>query len=349
MAVTSVAGACQPWQGAAVRAGHRARGRARRARARGRPSTTCAVGAPDLEVIRLYAGAYEPRRAAAARQPVAVRRRQGDRRRATSTRPTDELQADLLPLPRGAAGPDVTLVVAHKGGMRGKKVLDTLKKARARVIECPAIKTDRDKTDFVANEFRRPGPQGHPARRCAPSSRRVGKDVRELAVGLPAARRRHRRAWSTTQVVERYHGGKVEATGFRVADAAVAGDTRARRCGCCGTPSRTGRRPGPDRRRPRLASCASWSRSAPPAAGGSADLAKSLGMAPWQVDKARRPLGRLDRRRARPGHPGRRRRRLRGQGRRPRPGLRRRARRPHHHRRPARSAETFWRPDALRW
>ena len=108
--------------------------------------------------------------------------------------------------------------------MKGKKVLDTMKKSGARVIECPAIKTDRDKTDFVMKEFAA-------ARRKITSEgvralvEAVGKDVRELAAACS-------QLVSDTEgtiddaVVDTYHGGKVEATGFRVADATVAGPVR---------------------------------------------------------------------------------------------------------------------------
>ena len=134
----------------------------------------------------------------------------------------DELQLDLLSLLE-APDPDVSLVVAHGGGMKGKKVLDTMKKARARVIECPAVKTDRDKTDFVLKEFAA-------ARRKITSEgvralvEAVGKDLRELAAACS-------QLVSDTEgtiddaVVDTYHGGKVEATGFRVADATIAGQS----------------------------------------------------------------------------------------------------------------------------
>ena len=132
----------------------------------------------------------------------------------------DELQEDLLAF-LAAPEPDVTLVVTHKSGQRGKKVLDTLKKSQARVLEAPAIKSDRDKTDFAMHEFRAAG------RRATPDAVRalieaVGKDVRELAAACQQL------VADTTgtideELVARYHGGKVEATGFKVADAAVAG------------------------------------------------------------------------------------------------------------------------------
>ena len=199
----------------------------------------------------------------------------------------DELQADLLAALAGEPEPDLTLVVLHKGGSRGKKVLDTLKGSGARVIDAPAIKTDRDKADFAAHEFRR-------ARRKATGEavhalvEAVGKDVRELAAACQQL------IDDTTgvideQVVLTYHGGKVEATGFRVADAAMAGDT--------GEALRLLRHAiavGVDPV-PIVAVLAQQARQlikvGSAGRGRSADIARDVGMAPWQVDKARRALG----------------------------------------------------------
>ena len=180
--------------------------------------------------------------------------------------------------------------MAHKSGMRGKKVLDTMKKARARVIECPAIKTDRDKADFVTNEFRRQGRKVTPAAVHA-LIEAVGKDVRELTSACSQLVA-DTEGVVDDEVVERYHGGKVEATGFRVADAAVAGQA--------GEALRllrhaigTGVDPVPI-----VAVLASQLRTlvrvGAAGRGRSGDLAKSLGMAPWQVDKARRSINGWD-------------------------------------------------------
>ena len=176
---------------------------------------------PDLEAIRVAAAAYEggvlglhasPSLFGGAKAVVVEDFDEGG----------EELQADVLALV-AAPAPDLTLVVMHKSGQRGKKALDALKAARAQVIECPPIKTDRDKADFVTHEFRRQG------RKVTPGAvqalvEAVGKDLRELAsacsqlvadtVGVVDER-----------VVETYHAGKVEASGFRVADAALAGQT----------------------------------------------------------------------------------------------------------------------------
>ena len=197
----------------------------------------------------------------------------------------DALQVDLLAY---LAHPEdsITLVVTHASGNRGKKVLDTLKKAKALVLQAPAIKSDRDKGEFVANEFR------VARRRATPEAvqalvEAVGKDVRELASACQQL------VDDTTgtldaDVVERYHGGRVEATGFKVADAAVAGQT--------GEALRLLRHAvnvGVDPV-PIVAVLAQQLRQLAKVGGAgrgrSTDLARDLGMAPWQVDKARRAL-----------------------------------------------------------
>ena len=138
----------------------------------------------------------------------------------------------------------------------------------------------------MTNEFRR-------ARRKADAGavqalvEAVGKDVRELASACQQL------VDDTTgvidaEVVERYHGGRVEATGFKVADAAVAGQT--------GEALRLLRHAvnvGVDPV-PIVAVLAQQLRQLAKVGGAgrgrSADLARDLGMAPWQVDKARRSL-----------------------------------------------------------
>ncbi len=246
------------------------------------------VGAPDLEVIRLYAGSYEPGALALHASPSLFG---GDKAIVVHDvdEASEELQGDLLSY---LASPpeDTTLVVAHKSGMRGKKVLDTMKKARARVIECPAIKSERDKADFVTNEFRRQGRKVTPAAVHA-LIEAVGKDVRELTSACSQLVA-DTEGVVDDEVVERYHGGKVEATGFRVADAAVAGQA--------GEALRllrhaigTGVDPVPI-----VAVLASQLRTlvkvGAAGRGRSGDLAKSLGMAPWQVDKARKSINGWD-------------------------------------------------------
>ena len=242
------------------------------------------VTMPEVEVIRLYAAGYVPGDLLTHAAPSLFG---GDKALVVHDldEASDELQADVLSF---LAAPDdgVTLVVRHKSGNRGKKVLDAMRSGGARVVEAPAIKTDRDKTDFTTHEFR----AAH--RRATPGAVRalveaVGQSVSELASACQQL------IADTTgtideSVVELYHGGKVEATGFRVADAAVAGDTsealRLLRHALA-----VGVDPVPivavlAQQLRQLVRVGSAGR------GRSADVARDLGLAPWQVDKARRSL-----------------------------------------------------------
>jgi DNA polymerase-3 subunit delta len=238
----------------------------------------------DAEVIRLDAAAYEPGALLVHANPSLFGGAKCLVVRGLHEAP-DELQADLLTFL--ADDPDdVSLVVTHAAGMKGKKVLDTMKKAGAQLVDCPAIKSDRDKTDFVMKEFARARRKvtGEAVRALIEAA---GRDVRELAAAC-AQLVADTEGVVDELVVDRYHGGKVEATGFRVADAAVAGQTgealRLLRHAIA-----TGVDPVPI-----VAVLASQLRQlikvGSAGRGSSAQLAKSLGMAPWQVDKARRAV-----------------------------------------------------------
>jgi DNA polymerase III subunit delta len=76
--------------------------------------------------------------------------------------------------------PEVTLVVTHAGGAKGKAFADSLQKAGATVISALKIGRHRDRLDFVMGEFRRLGG------RCTTDAAEalieaVGHDLRELA------------------------------------------------------------------------------------------------------------------------------------------------------------------------
>ena len=201
----------------------------------------------------------------------------------------DELLADLEAY-LAAPDPDVAVVVTHKGGQRGKRVLDALKKARCEVVDAPALKSDRDKAEFAMREFTAAGRTARPDAVHA-LVEAVGKDLRELASAC-------QQLISDTHgvidldLVTTYHAGKVEATGFRVADAAVAGST--------GEALRLLRHAfavGVDPV-PIVAVLASQLRQLvkveAAGRGRSADIARQVGLAPWQVEKAWRVLGGWD-------------------------------------------------------
>jgi len=246
------------------------------------------AGDPDLEVIKLYADGYQSGTLTMHASPSLFGGTKAVVVQDLDEAP-EELQTDVLDY-LVAPADEVTLVVAHKGGMRGKKVLDTLKKAGARVIDCPLIKSDGDKVQFATNEFRRQG------RKVTPDAVRalveaVGRDVRELAAGC-AQLIADTEGVVDDAMVEKYHGGKVEATGFKVADAAIAGNA--------GEALRLLRHAisAGDNPVPIVAVLAMQLRQmvrvGSAGRGSSAQLAKTLAMAPWQIDQARRKLNGWD-------------------------------------------------------
>lgn len=182
--------------------------------------------------------------------------------------------------------PDVTLALLHAGGTRGKKLLDALKAAGAPRIECQALKKDQDKAAFVGAEF-----QAARRRIDAPGVRAlvaaVGANLAELAAAcqqlmadVPGL--------VGSEDVDNYYGGRVEATAFRVADAALAGNAPAALSSLRHALA-TGVDPVP-----LVAALAMKIRQVAKvhsARGSSAQLARELGMAPWQVDAARRDAG----------------------------------------------------------
>lgn len=184
--------------------------------------------------------------------------------------------------------PDVVLVLRHAGGNRGKKLLDALKAARATVVDCQPLKKDGEKAEFVTTEFRLA------RRRIDPDAVRalvsaVGSQLPELAAACQQLMA-DTIGDVTVETVEKYYGGRVEATGFKVADAALAGRT-AQALSMLRHALATGADPVPI-----VAALAMKVRAVAKVhgvRGSSMQLAKDLGMAPWQVDQARREAQRF--------------------------------------------------------
>ena len=131
-----------------------------------------------------------------------------------------EVAAELV---RYAANPaqDVSLILTHAGGPKGKELLASVKSAGARVIECPKVTRFAERLDFVRAEFRRAGTRADAAAARALLDA-VGSDLRELAAAcdqLAADAAGH----VDEAVVATYYRGRAEATGFTVADRAVEG------------------------------------------------------------------------------------------------------------------------------
>ncbi|WP_074313657.1 DNA polymerase III subunit delta [Micromonospora cremea] len=121
--------------------------------------------------------------------------------------------------------PEVQLLVLHLGGAKGKAFADGLRAAGATVIPAAKLKGHRDRVTFVRDEIRRAGG------RCTDDAAEaliaaVGNDLRELAAACSQLiADTDGRIGADT--VARYYRGRVEVSGFTVADATMVGDVPA--------------------------------------------------------------------------------------------------------------------------
>ncbi|AUI52579.1 DNA polymerase III subunit delta [Arthrobacter crystallopoietes] len=190
----------------------------------------------------------------------------------------DEFLADALVYLQAPAE-DVTLVLHHSGGVRGKKLLDAIKASGAPVVDCQAMKKDSDKLDFVRREFKAARRGLDPAAGQALVSA-VGASLPDLAAAC-AQLISDVQGTVTEETVEKYYGGRVEATGFKVADAAVSG-----RGAVALSTLRHALATGVDPV-PIVAVLAMKLRQIAKVKGASVS-AKDAGLAPWQFDQARK-------------------------------------------------------------
>ena len=183
--------------------------------------------------------------------------------------------------------PDAVLVVRHGGGVRGKKLLDAIKSAGWPVVDCQPLKKDADKSAFVAAEFKAA------SRRIEPEAvhalvNAVGASLSELAAACSQLIADAATAVDT-DMVDRYYGGRIEATAFKVADAALAGNGPLA-LSTLRHALATGADPVP-----LVAALAAKLRTVAKVAGAqgsSAQIARQLGMQPWLVEQAQRDVRR---------------------------------------------------------
>ncbi len=182
---------------------------------------------------------------------------------------------------------DTYLVLRHGGGVRGKKLLDTIRSGIGGGIEivCAEFKKDTDKYDFASSEFRAAG-KSVTASALRSIVAAFSDDLAELSAAC------HQliadaSAEVTETTVDRYYGGRVETNAFKVADAAIAG-----RYGEALVALRHALSSGADPV-PIVAAFASKIRTMAKlfgVRGGSGQLASQFGLAPWQVERAQRDL-----------------------------------------------------------
>ena len=254
-------------------------------RAMDRVRSQVRAASPDVELTRLNAGSYEAGALAMNISPslfgesklIEVEGLEGM---------NDAFLADALAYLQRPE-PDAVLVLRHAGGVRGKKLLDAVKAGGWPVVDCQPLKKDADKTAFVAAEFRAAG------RRISSEAvqslvNAVGANLSELAAACSQLIADASGA-VTPEIVDSYYGGRIEATAFKVADAAMAGNGPAA-LSMLRHALATGADPVP-----LVAALAAKLRTVAKVAGAKgspAQIARELGMQPWLVEQAQRDVRR---------------------------------------------------------
>lgn len=193
---------------------------------------------------------------------------------------------------RYLASPDetLTLIFVHKGGIKGKALLDAIKKVKPEIISCEPLKKDVDKEAFIKELFL---DLGRKASHGAVSALigALGSDMRELRAAVSQIAADAPAGVIDEVIIDKFHQGRVETSGFDVADATLDGNLSAALIAL-----RSALETGTD---PVMitSAIASALRALAKVSGAnrgvkSFELAGQLGMAPWQIDKARRQLHR---------------------------------------------------------
>jgi len=179
---------------------------------------------------------------------------------------------------------EVVLVVTHPGGAKGKALADGLRAAGAAVVLCAKVTKHGDRLAFVRAEISRHGG------RCTAETAgllldAVGNDLRELA-SVCSQLVADTGGAVDGDAVTRYHRGRAEVTGFTVADAAMVGDAAgalealrwALSVGVDPVPIADALADG----------VRSVARVSGAGRGNAYQLASTLGMPPWKVERAQR-------------------------------------------------------------
>lgn len=184
----------------------------------------------------------------------------------------------------------IHLIFLHRGGVKGKGIVDKIKKVGALYIACEPLKKESEKSEFVREEFARHGRKISPAAITA-LVEATGNDTRELAAVCSqiAFDTDVNKSVIDENDIANYYQGRVSATGFDVADAVVAGNP---------TASLIAFRNAIDTGTDPVMIVSALANSVralakvsdAPRNAKSFELAGKLGLAPWQIDKARRQL-----------------------------------------------------------
>lgn len=135
-----------------------------------------------------------------------------------------EVADDLLTL-AAEPGDDLALILVHGGGVKGKAVLDRLRKAKVEQIDAPAVKA-WELPQFVSAEVRRNGGRiDRPSAEALVAA--VGSDLRSVAAAVTQLLADTEGGVITQDDVHRYFAGRAEISGFAVADHCLDGNREA--------------------------------------------------------------------------------------------------------------------------
>src|SRR5690606_31704261 len=139
---------------------------------------------PQVEVTRIDAAAYQPHQLDVITSPSLFEERRHVVVDAVDAASDAFITDGLAYLERiePELG-EVSIVLRHTKGVRGKKLLDAIAAAGLPVVQCDPLKRDSEKVDFVSRRFKSAG------RRASADAVRalveaLGSDLRELASGV---------------------------------------------------------------------------------------------------------------------------------------------------------------------
>ncbi|MBO8184365.1 DNA polymerase III subunit delta [Streptomyces sp. DW4-2] len=182
---------------------------------------------------------------------------------------------------------EITLVLVHAGGAKGKGLLDAAKKAGARQVDCPKMTKPADRLAFVRGEFRTLGRAATPEA-CQALVDAIGSDLRELASACTQLTA-DVEGTIDEAVVGRYYTGRAEASSFTVADRAVEGKA-AEALETLRWAVATGVAPVLITSALAQGVRAIGKLAGAPRGARPGDLARELGMPPWKIDRVRQQM-----------------------------------------------------------
>lgn len=247
--------------------------------------TAARAADPDTDVRELAAMDLQPGTLAELTSPSLFAER-----KVVVVRAAHDLSADTVKDVKvylGAPAEEITLVLLHAGGAKGKGLLDAARKSGAREVACPKMTRPADRLAFVRNEFRAAGRSATPEA-CQALVDAIGSDLRELASACTQLGA-DIEGTIDDAVVARYYTGRAEASSFTVADRAVEGRA-AEALEALRWSLSTGVAPVLVTSALAQGVRAIGKLASAPRGMRPGDLARELGMPPWKIDRVRQQM-----------------------------------------------------------